>query len=285
MSSPLQKLANNNAGNDYVIGDLHGCIDLLERLLIEVNFNKNTDRLFSVGDLIDRGPAPLACLHLLAEPWFYAVQGNHENMMLEFFQENLMAGQLPDLDYLEDSDFFYNGGEWVKDYFQTEQQCMTAEFNQCLTLAKDLPMIYIVGEGKQRFHVIHAELTRPKWKPASPLVWLDHDIDQWLIDEALTTDIETRLLWSRTLMSIEDDKQFNRKQQIGLSTTFCGHTFARKPRQVLSHVCIDTGAYLSINCDNLYGLTLFDIRNSQYLLTSYQNKEVIRHDFPISLSV
>lgn len=285
MSSPLQKLANNNAGNDYVIGDLHGCIDLLERLLLEVNFNKNTDRLFSVGDLIDRGPASLACINLLTEPWFYAVQGNHENMMLAYFQENLIAGQLPYWDSLEDSDFFYNGGEWVKDYFQADQQCMTAEFNHVLALARDLPTVIIVGEGNQRFHVIHAELTRPKRNPTSPQVWLDHDIDQWFINETVSADIETRLLWSRTLMSREDDIQFNRKQQVGLSTTFCGHTFARKPRQVLSHVCIDTGAYLSINCDNLYGLTLFDIRNSQYLLTSYQNKEVIKHDFPISQSV
>jgi len=50
------KLPTNQAGKDYVIGDLHGCYELLERLLDAVGFDKSKDRLFSVGDLIDRGP-------------------------------------------------------------------------------------------------------------------------------------------------------------------------------------------------------------------------------------
>lgn len=281
MPIPVQKLTNNFTGNDYVIGDLHGCIDLLERLLIAINFNKNTDRLFSVGDLIDRGPNSLPCLHLLTEHWFYAVQGNHENMMLEYFQENSIDDRLINWNNLEDSDFYYNGGEWIKDYFQTDQQCMTAKFKDGLNLVSELPTIYIVGEGDQRFHIIHAELTRPKGKSAILPVWLNKDIDQWLKDERLSADIETHLLWSRKLMSKEDDDQYYPKLQIGLSTTFCGHTFGKTPRQVLSHICIDTGAYLSMKPNNAYGLTLFDIQNSQYFFTSYRNKDVIRNNFPI----
>ena len=85
MSLPIQKLPSNQLGKDYIVGDLHGCFSLLERLMKEVSFNKNHDRLFSVGDLIDRGPESLRCLQLLSEPWFYAVKGNHEDMFLELF--------------------------------------------------------------------------------------------------------------------------------------------------------------------------------------------------------
>ena len=45
----------NDLGRDFIIGDLHGHWSVLERLLEEVSFDKAKDRLFSVGDLVDRG--------------------------------------------------------------------------------------------------------------------------------------------------------------------------------------------------------------------------------------
>ena len=62
MIAPIRKLPTNALGKDYVVGDLHGCFDLLQRLLHEVEFNKVTDRLFSVGDLIDRGQDSFKCM-------------------------------------------------------------------------------------------------------------------------------------------------------------------------------------------------------------------------------
>jgi len=64
-SSLMQKLPSNTLGRDFVIGDLHGCFDLLERLMKAVDFNFDKDRLFSVGDLVDRGPYSLSCLQLI----------------------------------------------------------------------------------------------------------------------------------------------------------------------------------------------------------------------------
>ena len=50
--NPVLKIPYNNAGHDYVIGDLHGCYDLLEKLLEQVNFDPRCDRLFSVTYLL-----------------------------------------------------------------------------------------------------------------------------------------------------------------------------------------------------------------------------------------
>lgn len=75
-------LAANAAGRDFVVGDLHGHRDLLEQELQRIGFDTTRDRLFSVGDLVDRGPDSLATLVLLDEPWFHAVLGNHELMLL-----------------------------------------------------------------------------------------------------------------------------------------------------------------------------------------------------------
>ncbi len=46
----------NNIGNDYVCGDVHGCYDKLQEALDEIGFDPTKDRLFIVGDLVDRGP-------------------------------------------------------------------------------------------------------------------------------------------------------------------------------------------------------------------------------------
>ncbi|MCW8994392.1 MAG: protein phosphatase, partial [Psychromonas sp.] len=47
----------NDQGRDFFVGDIHGKYGLLMLALSNVNFNANVDRLFSVGDLIDRGEA------------------------------------------------------------------------------------------------------------------------------------------------------------------------------------------------------------------------------------
>jgi predicted phosphodiesterase len=52
----IQRLSENLNGNDYVVGDIHGTFWKLEALLKEIGFNYDKDRLFSVGDMIDRGP-------------------------------------------------------------------------------------------------------------------------------------------------------------------------------------------------------------------------------------
>jgi serine/threonine protein phosphatase 1 len=181
----IQKLPANKLGKDYVIGDLHGCFTLLERLLAEVEFDKANDRLFSVGDLADRGPESLRCLELLAEPWFFAVQGNHEGMLTDFFQSYLKSGKLPSLDDINESDLNQNGGGWIKAYILPEENVMTDSFNRALFRVLALPLIRVVGEGENRFHVVHAELVKPDFKVGDQLVSLDSDLDQWLQDEAV----------------------------------------------------------------------------------------------------
>jgi serine/threonine protein phosphatase 1 len=68
----------NTRGDDWVIGDLHGHVAKLREKMARKGFNPAVDRLFSTGDLVDRGPDSEGSAALLDEPWFYPVQGNHE---------------------------------------------------------------------------------------------------------------------------------------------------------------------------------------------------------------
>lgn len=77
------KFKANTIGKDYVIGDIHGAFFALEKLLKKVDFDKTKDRLFSVGDLVDRGIESHRALEFLDYPWFHAISGNHEQIIIK----------------------------------------------------------------------------------------------------------------------------------------------------------------------------------------------------------
>ena len=49
----------------HLIGDVQGCADALDRLLAEIGFSPSRDRLYVLGDLVNRGPDSLAVLERL----------------------------------------------------------------------------------------------------------------------------------------------------------------------------------------------------------------------------
>ena len=70
-----------------VIGDVHGCAEEFETLLLTLKL-KPKDRVFQVGDLINRGPESTRAIKLAKKYDVRCVLGNHEVRLLQAKQQN-----------------------------------------------------------------------------------------------------------------------------------------------------------------------------------------------------
>jgi hypothetical protein len=66
-----------------IVGDIHGCADELAELLFRFKFMPGHDRLFTVGDVVGKGPKAREALELLKQFGAQSVIGNHEQHLLD----------------------------------------------------------------------------------------------------------------------------------------------------------------------------------------------------------
>lgn len=81
-------MTRHNRAMIYLLGDLQGCCDALDRMLDEIGFSPSRDRLYALGDLVNRGPRSLAVLQRLAGLGDAAtcLLGNHDLHLLAVAQ-------------------------------------------------------------------------------------------------------------------------------------------------------------------------------------------------------
>lgn len=256
----VEYLPLNEQGRDFIVGDLHGEASFLDALLARVRFDHAADRLFSVGDLVDRGPEPERCLRLADEPWFHAVQGNHDAFLADLVEVTLDRGGL----YSEEAKSrvlaMALGGmdsQWaIPELFgeNTDREKWFAIADRCARL----PHAVVVGRGTgRRFNIVHAALMHRH------RLLTDERLDA-LAGTLVPASLIENCLWNRTLAGDLRD-QLDATDRIpprkllkrGLSLTYCGHNVLPLPVQFRSHLHIDTGAgYRWL--EGPYGLTLIE---------------------------
>lgn len=143
----VKRVAKNEKGRDFIVGDIHGCFSKLAMALNEIAFDAaGGDRLFSVGDLVDRGPESLAALDFLQQPFVHAVAGNHEDMAIRWPNG-----------YMDSDIYAANGGSWMM-ALDRETQCEVAATLSALPVAIELETKHgLVG-------IVHAECPLDSWQ-------------------------------------------------------------------------------------------------------------------------
>lgn len=71
-----------------IVGDIHGCISEFSALLNKLELCDD-DQLYSVGDIIDKGPDPLGCIRLAMKLKVQSVKGNHEDKCIRWLKHEM----------------------------------------------------------------------------------------------------------------------------------------------------------------------------------------------------
>ncbi|MDV7071309.1 metallophosphoesterase [Citrobacter werkmanii] len=207
-----QRINGADWRNIWVVGDLHGCYTNLMGKLDELNFDPAQDLLISVGDLVDRGAENVECLELITMPWFRAVRGNHEHMMLDALVNGGSFGH-----------WMSNGAGWWHQ-LDTEQDI---QLKYMLPKVGQLPLIIELVTGDRKVVICHA----------------DYPHNEYAFDKPVPEDM---VIWSRERIANAQDGYH--QEIIGADLFIFGHTPARHPLKYSNQMYIDTGA---VFCGNL----------------------------------
>jgi serine/threonine protein phosphatase 1 len=210
--SRIKRFAANTAGRDFAVGDIHGHFTRIQAALEGIGFDPAVDRLFSVGDLVDRGPESRDALDWLAKPWFHAVCGNHDDYVIHF-------------DTCDVDSWICNGGSWFTGLSPFEQIAFAVQF-------AELPIAIEIDTPGGLVGIVHADCPVPSW-------------DQ-LRSELESPENNTRLqlvlhscMWSRTRIQDGDTGGVE-----GLRALVVGHTPLRFAAVLGNVYHIDTAGWL-----------------------------------------
>lgn len=211
----VRRFKCNKIGRDFAVGDIHAHFTLLERALVDIGFDRTRDRLFSVGDLVDRGPEPQRALEFIAYPWFHAVRGNHEDMAMRF-----------PYGWVEESNYVTNGGAWNVANSGYVRMMISHAFSS-------LPIAIQVDTDGGKVGIVHADCPRPTWGEfVGDLEGLD--VLRRVFNEASSAAFESRArIQSEDLSGVPD-----------MRAVIVGHTPVKRPVVLGNVYHIDTGGWL-----------------------------------------
>ncbi|MBH3429823.1 metallophosphoesterase [Pseudomonas alkylphenolica] len=208
--SRIERFAANHQGRDYAVGDIHGHFQRVRAQLMRVGFDPKVDRLFSVGDLVDRGPECTDALDWLDQPWFHAVQGNHEALAVT----HVNGG------WLDYGQYRAAGGGWFLDLPEREQARFAERFAR-------MPLAMEVETAQGLVGLVHADCPFASWCELCEQL-------QGQMPQAL----EEYCQWSRHRLQVDDASPI-----AGLRALIVGHTPLREIRVLGNIWHIDTGGW------------------------------------------
>lgn len=210
MSSRVLRLPANVLGRDFIVGDIHGAYDLVIDAMRAVRFDRARDRILSVGDLVDRGVGSGRCLGFLAQPYVYAVRGNHDHDLttIDGGTAQALAG------------INFNGMAWLKGIPEEQFLAIQEAFSR-------LPIVMEIESPRGLVGIVHGDV--PAGMPWQEFTRRIEAGDPDVIEVALTGRERIR---GGADQGVE-----------GVGRVFVGHSVQWEGPQRLGNVfAVDTGA-------------------------------------------
>ncbi|OZG69956.1 hypothetical protein BTA51_28520 [Hahella sp. CCB-MM4] len=221
--SKLQTYQSNLSGRDFICSDIHGHFSLLEEQLSHLDFDKEKDRLFCLGDLIDRGQESDQVIDYLRKPWFFSILGNHELMLIDAMEtgNNHVFMQ-----------WYSWGGDWAEDF---SQEALTEYYEALVELPMAIELHLTKNDPGGKVGLVHAGL---------PDICDWHTVRQDLSamdvrDNSTGTSLTYHMLWGG-FSGISDDKA---QRVDNIDHVFHGHTIVEEMTTVTNRTFMDLGSY------------------------------------------
>ena len=158
---PVQYVPSNRLGRDFVVGDVHGCFRTLDRAVAALEFDASRDRLFGVGDLVERGPHSHEALDWIDHRFTAVTLGNHEDAALGWLEDRLQGSR--DAPY-----------GWLR-------SIAPSAYPRWRDALREMPLAVTVETPHGPVGIVHAESPHRSWLEATRLLERGRELDVVLL--------------------------------------------------------------------------------------------------------
>lgn len=229
MGIEIRQYTDNKVGKDYIVGDIHGEFKKLKTILKKIGFNFSTDRLFSVGDLCDRGPNSEDIIEWTKYDWFIPVMGNHEVMILSYFYGGLTEEYMRNLK-----------ADWFINLDKKNKEIVVHYFNS-------LPVAIEINKENKKIGIVHAMCPTDSWDKFKKLLYGNTPQKMEMANEAM---------WSFL-------KEKKVKYVHDMDAIFVGHNIVSKFSIIENTYMLDTGSGYKTG-----QLTIFNMDTMELVLSN-----------------
>jgi len=196
----------------YAVGDIQGCYHELEQMLELVQFDQSKDRLWLVGDLVNRGADSLSVLRLVKSMGYAAITvlGNHDLHLLA------VAAGVAELHHSDTLDEILAAPDREELLTWLRQQRMLYVQDNVVLLHAGLMPEWSVQQAQQLAHEVEYELRGAdyitflqKMYGNTPHQWNDN------LKDVSRLRVITNALTRMRICNIQGEMQFKFKGEVG----------------------------------------------------------------------
>lgn len=238
----------------YLMSDIHGCYEEYMELLKKINFG-DSDELYVLGDVVDRGPEPMKILKdMMLRSNVYPILGNHDYMALtmlkkfnvEITKENVET-HLTQKDIL---DYFYwkedGGAATIEDFKKLSRE----EKQEIIEYMEEFSIYEEVFLNGKRYICAHADI----YGACDEKSLEEHHFSHFVFyradyDRRYYSDENTFIVTGHTpTMRLNEDGSAKVYERNGHIAIDCGCVYGKR----LAAYCLNNGRITYVEAKNKY---------------------------------